>query len=232
MSKILLFHGCMNRFITPQVSETTLKILKDANIDFESLDRELCCGFVLYENGQHAAAVEVMKKNQELFSEYDIDTILTSCPTCAYIFKIHYPEHLPDWNYKVVHMTEFLAKLIDEKKLNIDKKPAVTVTFHDPCHLTRGLKITEEPRSVLNAIPGLKLVEMEHSREASKCCGAGSGMRLSFSSIAQAFAENRIAEAEKTGATILVTACPTCMLHLQENAKNIKVIDISEAIVD
>ena len=232
MGKILLYHGCMNRFVTPQVSETTLKILKDANVDFESLDRELCCGFILYENGQHAAAVEVMKKNQELFSKHDIDTILTSCPTCMYIFKVHYPEHLPDWNYKVVHMTEFLAKLIDEKKLNIDEKPAVTVTFHDPCHLTRGLKITEEPRSVLNAIPGLKLVEMEHSREASKCCGAGSGMRLSFSSIAQAFAENRVAEAEKTGATILVTACPTCMLHLQENAKNIKVIDISEAIVD
>lgn len=232
MGKILLFHGCMNRFVTPQVSETTLKILKDANVDFESLDRELCCGFILYENGQHAAAVEVMQKNQELFSKHEIDTILTSCPTCAYIFKVHYPEHLPDWNYKVVHMTEFLAKLIDEKKLNIDKKPAVTVTFHDPCHLTRGLKITEEPRSVLNAIPGLKLVEMENSREASKCCGAGSGMRLSFSSIAQAFAENRVAEAEKTGATILVTACPTCMLHLQENAKNIKVIDISEAIVD
>jgi Fe-S oxidoreductase len=57
-------------------------------------------------------------------------------------------------------------------------------------------------------------------------------MRLSFSSIAQTMAESRIAEAEKTGATILVTACPTCMLHLQENAKNIKVIDISEAIVD
>jgi len=232
LAKILLFHGCMNRFVTPQISKATIRLLKDANVDFESLDRELCCGFVLYENGQHAATVEVMKKNREIFSKHDIDTILTSCPTCAYIFKVHYPEILPDWNYHVVHVTEFLAKLIEEKKLDIDRKADVNVTFHDPCHLTRGLKVTEEPRKVLNAIPGMKLVEMEHSCEASKCCGAGSGMRLTFSSVAQALAESRVEEAEKTGATVLVTSCPTCFLHLKENAKNIKVIDISEAIVD
>jgi heterodisulfide reductase subunit D len=236
MGKILLFHGCMNRFVTSQISEATVKILKDVekagHSSFTQLKRELCCGFILYENGQNDAAIEVMKKNQEMFSSYDIDTILTSCPTCAYIFKVHYPEYLPDWNYKVVHMSEFLAKLIDEKNIDIKEKPEVTATYHDPCHLLRGLGIIDEPRKVLKAIPGLKLEEMKHSRDTSKCCGAGSGMRLSFSSVAQALAQNRISEAEKTGATVLITACPTCMLHLKENAKNIEVIDISEAIID
>ncbi|MHA2295866.1 MAG: (Fe-S)-binding protein [Candidatus Hodarchaeales archaeon] len=232
MEKMLLFHGCINRHVTPQVSEATIKILKEANVDFKSLDKETCCGFILYENGQHDAALEVMKKNSETFSKHDIDTILTSCPTCAYIFKVHYPEYLPDFNYKVVHVTELLAKAIEEKKLIVQKKSGVTITYHDPCHLLRGLDITEEPRKVLNAILDKKIVEMEHSRDASKCCGAGSGMRLSFSRVARAFAQNRISEAEKTGAEVLVTACPTCMLHLQENAKKIKVIDIAEAIVN
>jgi heterodisulfide reductase subunit D len=222
----------MNRYVTSQISEATVKILKDANVEFESLARELCCGFILYENGQHDAAIDIMKKNQEIIANYDIDTILTSCPTCAYIFKVHYPEYLPGWNYEVVHMSEFLAKLIEEKKIEIKEKPDVTITYHDPCHLLRGLGITEEPRKVLNSIPGLKLEEMKHSLDTSKCCGAGSGMRLSFSSVAQALAQNRISEAEKTGATVLVTACPTCMLHLKENARKLKVIDISEAIVD
>ncbi|MFX0141476.1 MAG: (Fe-S)-binding protein [Candidatus Hodarchaeota archaeon] len=232
MKKILLFHGCMNRLITAQISKATEKILLDAKVDYINLKNEQCCGFILYENGQQEAAIKLMKTNQEIFSGQDIDTILTSCPTCAYIFKVHYPENLSNFNYNVVHVTELLTKLIEEKRIDVHKKKDVTVTFHDPCHLLRGLKITEEPRKILNAILDQEFIEMEHTRDASKCCGAGSGMRLSFSRIAQTLAQDRISEAENTGATVLVTSCPTCMLHLQENARNIKVIDITGAILD
>lgn len=233
MKKILLFHGCMNRFYTSRISEATEQILQEAEVEYTNLDHEECCGFIVYENGQEEAAKDLMKRNQEIFSGLkDIDTILTSCPTCAYIFKIHYPRYLPDFDYDVIHVTELFTKLIEEKKINIHKRKDITATFHDPCHLLRGLKITEEPRKILNAILEEELLEMDHSREASKCCGAGSGMRLSFSRIAQNLAQDRIREAENTGVTVLVTSCPTCMLHLQENARNIKVIDIAEAILD
>lgn len=229
MRKILLFHGCMNRFYTSRISEVTEKILKEAEVEYTNLDHEECCGFILYENGQEEAAKNLMKKNHKIFSGLkDIDTILTSCPTCAYIFKIHYPKYLPDFNYKVMHVTELFAKLIKEKKIVIHKKKDISVTFHDPCHLLRGLKITEEPRKILNAILEQNIVEMKHSREAAKCCGAGSGVRLSFSRIAQTLARDRISEAKSTGASVLVTSCPTCMLHLQENAIKINVVDIAE----
>lgn len=222
----------MNRFMTPQISKATEKILIEAKVDYLNLKSEQCCGFILYENGQQKAAIKLMKMNQEIFSDQDIDTIITSCPTCAYIFKVHYPEYLPNFNYEVLHVTELFTELIEEKRIDIHKKKDVTVTFHDPCHLLRGLKITEEPRKILNAILGQEIREMEHTRDASKCCGAGSGMRLSFSRIAQILAQDRILEAENTGASVLVTSCPTCMLHLQENARKIKVIDIAEAILD
>ncbi|MFX0125151.1 MAG: (Fe-S)-binding protein [Candidatus Hodarchaeota archaeon] len=228
VGKILLFHGCMNRFYTTRISEVTERILKEAGVNYTNLDNEECCGFILYENGQEEAAKELMKKNQSIFSGLkDIDTILTSCPTCAYIFKRHYPDYL-DFNYKIMHITELLAKLIEEKKIDIQKKKDIIVTFHDPCHLLRGLQITEEPRNILNAILEEKIREMEYSRELSKCCGAGSGVRLSFSRIAQILARNRIVEAKETGASVLVTSCPTCMLHLQENTRDINVIDIAE----
>ncbi|MFW9904750.1 MAG: (Fe-S)-binding protein [Candidatus Thorarchaeota archaeon] len=227
--KILFFHGCMNRFYTSRVSEATERILREAGIEYTSLDKEVCCGFILYENGQEEAAKELMKKNQRIFADLkDIDTILTSCPTCAYMFKIHYPEYLPDFNYTIIHVTELLASLIKEKKLKIRKKKDICVTYHDPCHLLRSLKVSEEPRNILNAILKENIREMEHSLESSKCCGAGSGVRLSFSRIAQSLAQDRIEEAKKTGASVLVTSCPTCMMHLQENTNELKVLDIAE----
>jgi heterodisulfide reductase subunit D len=229
VKKILLFHGCMNRFYTSRISEATERILQKAGVEYTNLDDEECCGFILFENGQEEAAKELMKKNQEIFSKLkDVDTILTSCPTCAYIFKIHYPEYLPDFNYKVIHVTELLAKLIKEEKIAIPKKKDIRVTYHDPCHLLRGLKITEEPRNILNAVLEENVIEMEHSRDSSKCCGAGSGVRLSFSRVAQALARDRISEAKKTGTSVLVTSCPTCMLHLQDNTNKLNVIDIAE----
>jgi len=229
MKKTLLFHGCMNRFYTSQVSEATEKILQKAKIDYSSLDNEECCGFILYENGQEEAAINLMKKNLEKFSSLeDIDTILTSCPTCAYIFKNHYPDYLPDFNYNIMHVTELFAKLIEENKIDIHTKKDIKVTFHDPCHLVRSLKITEEPRTILEAVFEQDIIEMKHSRDASKCCGAGSGVRLSFSRIANTLAKDRISEARNTGASVLVTSCPTCMLHLQDNSKNIDVVDITE----
>lgn len=227
--KILLFHGCVNRFYTPRVSKATERILNEAGVEYTNLENEECCGFILYENGQLEAAKALMKKNQKIFSELkDLDTILTSCPTCAYIFKIHYPEYLPDFNYDIIHFTELLARLIEEKKIKIPKKKDVTATYHDPCHLLRGLKISKEPRNILNTILEENIKEMEHSVDSSRCCGAGSGVRLSFSRIAQSLARNRIEEAKKTGASVLVTSCPTCMLHLQDNTKKLNVIDIAE----
>lgn len=226
---ILLFHGCVNRFYTPRVLKATERILNAAGVEYTNLENEECCGFILYENGQIEAAKKLMKINQKSFSELeDIDTILTSCPTCAYIFKIYYPEYLPDFNYNIIHFTELLAWLIEEKKIKIPKKKDITATYHDPCHLLRGLKVSEEPRNILKAILGENIKEMEHSHDSSKCCGAGSGVRLSFSRIAQALARDRIEEAKKTGASVLVTSCPTCMLHLQDNTKDLNVIDIAE----
>jgi Fe-S oxidoreductase len=220
----------MNRYVTSHISKATVTILEEAKLDYVTIENEQCCGFILYENGLHESAIDIMKKNQELFTKQKIDSILTSCPTCAYTFKVHYSQYLPNFNYKIIHISEFLASLIEEKKIKVNEKKSIKVTYHDPCHLLRGLHVTEEPRQVLNAILSQEIVEMAHSREASKCCGAGSGLRLSFSRLAQTLAQNRILEAKETGASVLVTSCPTCSLHLQENAKDIKVLDITEVI--
>jgi heterodisulfide reductase subunit D len=123
----------------------------------------------------------------------------------------------------VIHTMEFLAELIDEGKLKMTKSVDAVVTYHDPCHLGRHSGIYDAPRKVLQAIPGVKFVEMEKSRENSWCCGAGGGVKTAFPEITDKLSKKRIEQVMRTGADILTSACPFCYQTLDGMAKNMKV---------
>jgi Fe-S oxidoreductase len=149
----------------------------------------------------------------------------------------------PDLDYQVVHATEYISGLIREGKMKFTKNVDMEVTYHDPCHLGRrgepykhwegkrvqwGLTdpprelnrgvygIYDAPREILNAIPGLKLVEMERIKEYSWCCGSGAGVKSAFPEFALSTGQERIEEAESTGVSAIVTACPWCETHLKD----------------
>ena len=108
------------------------------------------------------------------------------------------------------------------------------VTYHDPCHLGRHSNVYDTPREILKAIPGLEFVEMDRIREFSRCCGAGGGFKAGFSDIQNRMAQERVKDAEKTGAERLVTTCPFCYQGLQIGINalksKLKMTDLSELV--
>ena len=111
----------------------------------------------------------------------------------------------------------------------------MTVTWHDPCHIGRHCGIYEEPRDILKAIPGLRLVEMERIKDQGWCCGAGAGVRIAYPDHAFKIAEERIEEAKATGAEAIATCCPYCEQNLndpiQRNHEKMKLYDLTDLML-
>jgi Fe-S oxidoreductase len=216
-----LFLGCTQIYRERNEIDSLLKILRKAEVSFRIPTDQICCGSPTYRVGDEAQAREQAEKVMNLFEEMGSDKILVSCAGCFRMLSKDYEVLLnDDSKFKIVHSMEFLQELIQEGKLEIRRLEA-TITYHDPCHLGRHSGIYEAPRQVLSSIPRVELVEMEWNRKFAKCCGAGGGFRSGRGEDAVAIAANRVQEAEATGASILVTACPFCLRNLRDGAQSI-----------
>jgi len=180
------------------------------------------------------------EKNGKEFAKYSFKSIITTDPHAYNALKNHYPEF--GVKYPVMHYTEFLAAHMDELRPLLINEIKATVTFHDPCYLGRVNNIIEQPRTLLNAIPGIKVVEMVHNRKTSLCCGGGGGgtwMDGYHWEIAHTrLSEWRVREAMKAGAEILVIACPYEAPRFDDAIKTVKgaegmvVKDIAELLLE
>jgi len=225
VKKLKYFRGCVAREKLNNISEATEKILKDASVDYDILKNEKCCGSFLLRTGFVDEAKEVMKNT---LKEIEGEKILTSCAGCYKTFKKDYKEIL-GVELDVIHTSRFFNELIKERKIEVDFLNE-TVTYHDPCHLGRHLEEYDAPREILNKIANL--VEMDRSREKSRCCGAGAGVRSAYPEITENIAKMRIKDAEKGEAEIIVTSCPFCILNLKSASKDDKkILDLSEIII-
>lgn len=215
-AEVLYYVGCTASY-DQNISEVAIKtaaILQAAGVDFGILGpNEKCCGSTLRRIGDPEYK-RLAKDNIEIFNDLGVKTIIFSCSGCFKTILQNYPLEA-DINAERVHMVPFMAKLIEEGVLKPKKEVPITVTYHDPCHLGRHVGIYDAPRKILNAIPGLKLVEMERSREMSLCCGSGGGVKAAFTEDQVKASEDRVAMAKATGATDFATACPFCYQSLQ-----------------
>ena len=174
----------------------------------------------------------------EMFEKAGIKHIVTGDPHSFYSFSQEYPDKRNGITYQ--HSSQFLNELLDRGKLKLSSKVDKRVTYHDPCYLGRHSGVFEEPRELIQKIPGVSFVEIENNKQDSDCCGMGGGrmwMELPQGLISsQAIAEKRVRQALDTGAEILLTACPFCNITLNEAVKalkkddSIKVMDITELI--
>jgi heterodisulfide reductase subunit D len=190
--------------------------------------RELCCGSVLLRTGQTSTAKKLAQQNTESFKELGVKKIVTVCPGCYLTLKVDYPKLVEAFPFEVVHISDFISQLLQADKLKLTKQVRLKVTFHDPCHLGRRFSVYEPPRNVLLSIPGLKLVEMPHNRENSRCCGAGGGVRAAFSDVTAKIGVSRMEEAAQTKADLLVTSCPFCCLNLDEVSRQAQLLPVSD----
>lgn len=207
--KIAFFTGCMIDYRLPEVGLALIDVLKKQGIDVIVPKNQICCGSPMIRTGQTDIVEEIVKKNEEVFKDYDL--ILTVCAGCGATLKNDYPKYGVKFN--VMEISDFLAD-----KLNIeDMKPLnMRVTYHDPCHLARGQGIREEPREILRKIKGLEFVEME---EPDRCCGSGGGVRAGKPEVAAKMGERKVEMIKKLDADAVITICPFCEYHIRDSLK-------------
>ena len=180
------------------------------------LEDELCCGSTAKRLGQAKLFEKLRDQNEKVLRSTGAKRIVTSCAGCYKTLKQDYPGL--DADVPILHSSEYLADLVRNGRLRLKRTP-VKVTYHDPCHLGRHAGVYDLPREVLKAIPGLELVEMKGSKELSRCCGGGAGVKTAYPEVSQKAALRRIKEAERTGARVLVTTCPFCVQTLRVAAE-------------
>ena len=214
---MLYFRGCTAREKQTCISQATERLLKEAGVDYRTLDDEKCCGSVLLRTGFLKEAEEQIRRNTDVLKG---EKIITSCAGCYKTLRDDYE------GLDVIHISQLLDKLIKEGKIKISKKD-FDVTYHDSCHLGRHGGVFDEPREVIKSVANL--IEMENNRESSLCCGAGGGVKSAYPEIANQMAELRINQAKQTGCSTLVTPCPFCKLNLEND--DMEVLDLTEFLV-
>ena len=235
--QILYFAGCYPSYDPrmKKVAVATADILNKAGVEFGILgSKESCCGESIRKTGDEELFKRLAKENIKTFIDNGVKRILVSSPHCYHTFKNEYPEFMV--NFEVVHITQFLAELIKQGKLEIKKEYRKKVTYHDPCYLGRHNGIYEEPREVLQQIPGLELVEMQESRANSLCCGGGGGRIWMETVKSERFSDLRLEQAAAIGAQVLATACPYCITNFEDSRLNrndgegLEILDITEIV--
>ena len=263
----VFFHvGCQSSFNKDmwKLNKTTAKLLQKAGVNFGIAgENETCCGGRAYKMGYREDFKSQARKNMAMIKKSGAKTLVTGCADGYHAFKVLYDMYGFKGNLEVLHISEYLDRLIKEGKLKPKKKVDITVTYHDPCNLGRmgdpyinweGKEVLkdvrtyeppkeyrrgtygvyEPPRDVLKSIPGLKLVEMDRIKEYAWCCGAGGGVNETNPEFSMWTAQERIKEAETTGAAAIVTTCPWCIKNFNEAIKakgsSLKVYDIIELL--
>lgn len=237
--EILYFVGCYLSYDArlKKVAVATADILNKAGVEFGILGaKESCCGESIRKTGDEDVFRRLATDNIKTFIDAGVKKILVSSPHCYHTLKNEYPEFMV--NFEVIHINQYLVQLIDEGRLEITGEYDKKVTYHDPCYLGRHNDIYDEPREVLEKIPGLELVEMAESRENSLCCGGGGGRIWMETVKSERFSDIRVAQAQEVGAQVLATSCPYCITNFEESRlslepeNDIEIKDITEIIND
>jgi Fe-S oxidoreductase len=237
-TEFLYYVGCTPSYDprVQQVARSLARLMGSAGMDYGILgDGESCCGSEVRRLGEAGLFEMIVEESQELFKEMGIHKMFTTSPHCYNVFKNDYPKN----GLQVQHYTQVLSGLLDGSaqagRLELTGRVEAAITYHDPCYLGKHNGVYDEPRHVLQSIPGVRLVEMDRSREKSLCCEGGGGrMWLEGTNPGTRLAQMRVKEALETGAEILATACPFCLLTLDEAVKHlnaeerIRVMDIAE----
>jgi len=198
------FVGCMFNGRVPQPALDAMDVMKRNGIRVIIPHEQVCCGSPLIRTGQTTILPDLKKKNIEAFTSRGIDTVMTMCAGCGATLKKDY-----DTPFTVMDITEVLMKAGIEPPAKLP----ISATYHDPCHLLRGQGISEPPRHLLS------MVVEKYIPMPTQCCGAGGGVRSGQPEEAAALGKLRGEAIAATGADIVVTICPFCEFHIQEQTK-------------
>jgi len=234
----LFYVGCSGSFDDrgKKISIAFAKILQAAGVSFGILgNEEGCCGDSAMRAGNEYLFQSLAQANIALMNGYGVKKIITACPHGYNSLKKDYPNF--DGKYEVYHHTEIIANLVAQKKIVLKNSVSGTFTYHDSCFLGRYNEIYQQPRQILKAIPGMKLVEMERHLNKSFCCGAGGARMWMEEDIGDRINNMRTDQAIAVKADTVAVACPFCLTMLSDGIKDKEMsekmvsLDIAEIVL-
>jgi Fe-S oxidoreductase len=215
--------------------QATARMLHRAGVTFAILGpKESCTGDPVRRLGNEYLYQEQTKMNITTLDEVGAKKIIASCPHCFNTIKNEYPSL--GGTYEVIHHAQLLEHLVRTGRLTPGSGYSGKVTYHDPCYLGRHNRVIQEPRTVLSAIPGVEQVEMRRCKERGFCCGAGGARMWLEENIGKRVNMERTEEALGTGADVVSTACPYCMIMLDDAVRahdkqdDVRVLDLSQLV--
>jgi heterodisulfide reductase subunit D len=230
------YAGCTGAYEANPMVRGDVLVLSAIREPFTMLppEEEVCCGFPLFITGQHDLLPELVKRLVEGYRAREVKTLVCSCPCCVNIMSRDWPafygQPLP---FKIRHITQYVADAIGAGTIRF-RELKERIIYHDPCYLTRGVGVIDEPRYVLNSIPGTTVLEFERNRLNSRCCGSGGAARKVFPENAIAMGRLTIDEAVAKKADRLILACPACYAKVNESMaghrNQIRITDIMELV--
>jgi Fe-S oxidoreductase len=217
------------------IAQATARLLQKAGIPFAILGpRELCTGDPARRMGHEYLFQQLAEENVQTLNGVGTRKVIVNCPHCFNTIRNEYPDY--GGSYEVIHHTQLLARLLDEGRLRPTAEVQALVTYHDPCYLGRHNGVYDEPRRVLDRIPGVRQVEMHRHRERGFCCGAGGARMWMEEPIGKRINNERTDEAAATGADVIGVACPYCMVMLDDGAKAkggaLEVKDVAQVVAE
>lgn len=233
-SQVVYFTGCTAAYfpVAQKIPLALADIMLEADVDFSLMgEDEWCCGFPLLGAGLKDMFAEFAEHNVQAVLDRGAKEVIFACPSCYEMWKEHYP--YKENGLKIYHSTQYLQQMILDKKvpfINLDMK----VTYHDPCDLGRGAREFDAPRAVINAIPGIKFVELPNNRENCNCCGGGGNLEMVDAVLSASIAKNKVEEAILTGSDAIISSCQQCvrtmLTYAKRNKVAIDVMDITQLV--
>jgi glycolate oxidase iron-sulfur subunit len=229
-TKVAYFQGCGMKMMFPEAAAESVKILRTTTQLI--VKDNVCCGIPHLAHGLRDDFLSLTKENVALYEDADI--IVTDCASCGGVLKhvAGYFSDDPEWkdrvaafSLKVMDLTEYLVKTGYTPRRRVD----AALTYHDPCHLVRGQGVKRQPRELLAATGNF--IEM---KEADTCCGGAGSFHIDYPDISKKIIAKKQNNIERTGASIVVTGCPGCLIQLNKAAKasggKFKAMHISQVI--
>jgi iron-sulfur cluster protein len=222
--RVGLFSGCVQDFVYPEQMVATAELLASRQVGMIFPEKQSCCGLPVQMMGEMKASRDVARQNIEAFVGEEVDFIITLCASCASHLKHNYPKLLAndvrmagkveDFTRKVIDFPTFAHNYLDlqEEDFAGDKNK---VTYHAPCHLCRGMGVHDAPKELMRTA-GLDYVQ---AQEEESCCGFGGTYSAKFPELSEQILKRKLDDIEATGARILLTDCPGCIMQLRGGLK-------------
>lgn len=231
-----LFVTCLVDLFYPEVGEATVKVLRQQGVVVDFPQKQICCGQPVYNSGFKADAAVVARYTMRVFK--DAEAVVLPSGSCADMIREHYPHLFDDpqeaqvakaFADKCYELSEYLTNVLGVSEYNSNFKGKVT--YHDSCHMCRGLGLKHEPRQALAGVKGAELIEMPLSDE---CCGFGGSFSVRLPEVSEAIMLKKLENAKVSGAEMVVTADAGCMMHmaggLARRGETMKVMHIAQVL--